>query len=325
VSQAGLRVVFAGTPDFAAQHLQALLDSPYQVVAVYSQPDRPAGRGRKLTASPVKALAIEHDIEVQQPLSLKDENAQAVLASYNADIMVVVAYGLLLPQIALDTPRLGCINVHGSLLPRWRGAAPIQRAILAGDSMSGVTVMQMEAGLDTGPMLLKAQIPITLNDTSASLYEKLAVLGCNSLVEALDHLQNDGLTAQVQDNAAANYATKLMKSEGAIDWQQSAQQISLQVRGLNPWPVAYSDWQDNRLRIWMAHAIEAPSAQTSSQPAGTLVALDKNGLEVACGDGHLKITQLQWPGGKALNQSELMNLKQKMTIGETFTSLTVES
>ncbi len=320
MSQEGLRVIFAGTPDFAAQHLQALLDSPHQVVAVYSQPDRPAGRGRKLTASPVKALAIEHAIEVQQPLSLKDADTQQVLTSYNADIMVVVAYGLLLPQVVLDTPRLGCINVHGSLLPRWRGAAPIQRAILAGDSMSGVTVMQMEAGLDTGPMLLKAQIPIAPIDTSASLYEKLAVLGCNSLVEALDSLQSAGLTAQVQDNAAANYAAKLTKAEGAIDWHQSAQQISLQVRGLNPWPVAYSDWQDSRLRIWMAHAIDT----SSNQPAGSLVALDKTGLEVACGIGHLKITQLQWPGGKALIQSELMNLKQKMTLGEAFTSLMVE-
>ncbi len=320
MSQEGLRVIFAGTPDFAAQHLQALLDSPHQVVAVYSQPDRPAGRGRKLTASPVKALAIEHAIEVQQPLSLKDADTQQVLTSYNADIMVVVAYGLLLPQVVLDTPRLGCINVHGSLLPRWRGAAPIQRAILAGDSMSGVTVMQMEAGLDTGPMLLKAQIPIAPIDTSASLYEKLAVLGCNSLVEALDSLQSAGLTAQVQDNAAANYAAKLTKAEGAIDWHQSAQQISLQVRGLNPWPVAYSDWQDSRLRIWMAHAIDT----SSNQPAGSLVALDKTGLEVACGIGHLKITQLQWPGGKALIQSELMNLKQKMTLGEAFTSLMVK-
>ena len=320
MSQAGLRVIFAGTPDFAAQHLQALLDSPHQVVAVYSQPDRPAGRGRKLTASPVKALALENAIEVRQPLSLKDPEAQTMLANYNADIMVVVAYGLLLPQAALDTPRLGCINVHGSLLPRWRGAAPIQRAILAGDSTSGVTVMQMEAGLDTGPMLLKSEIPIAPADTSASLYDKLAVLGCKSLVSVLDSLQNSALSAQAQDSAEANYATKLTKAEGAINWHQSAQQISLQVRGLNPWPVAYSDWQDSRLRIWMAHAIET----SSNQPAGTLVALDKTGLEVACGTGHLKITQLQWPGGKALIQSELMNLKQKMTLGEAFTSLMVE-
>ena len=301
MSPASLRIIFAGTPDFAAQHLQALLDGPHQVVAVYSQPDRPAGRGRKLTPSPVKALALEHAIEVQQPISLKPEAAQEMLASYQADVMVVVAYGLILPQVVLDTPRLGCINVHGSLLPRWRGAAPIQRAILAGDQRSGVTVMQMEAGLDTGPMLLKVETPIAINDSSASLYAKLAVLGCHSLTEALDGLKNSTLTAQVQDETKANYADKLTKAEGAIDWHQSAQQISLQVRGLNPWPVAYSDWQEHRLRIWMAHAIEGHS----DEPAGTLVSLDKSGLEVACGNGHLKITQLQWPSGKALNQSEL--------------------
>ena len=319
MSPASLRIIFAGTPDFAAQHLQALLDGPHQVVAVYSQPDRPAGRGRKLTPSPVKALALEHAIEVQQPISLKPEAAQEMLASYQADVMVVVAYGLILPQVVLDTPRLGCINVHGSLLPRWRGAAPIQRAILAGDQRSGVTVMQMEAGLDTGPMLLKVETPIAINDSSASLYAKLAVLGCHSLTEALDGLKDSTLTAQVQDETKANYADKLTKAEGAIDWHQSAQQISLQVRGLNPWPVAYSDWQEHRLRIWMAHAIEGHS----DEPAGTLVSLDKSGLEVACGNGHLKITQLQWPSGKALNQSELMNLKQKMTLGNAFTSIKV--
>lgn len=317
MSPAGLRIIFAGTPDFAAQHLQALLAGPHQVVAVYSQPDRPAGRGRKLTLSPVKALALEHAIEVQQPVSLKLEAAQTMLANYQADVMVVVAYGLILPQVVLDTPRLGCINVHGSLLPRWRGAAPIQRAILAGDQQSGVTVMQMEAGLDTGPMLLKVDTPIATNETSASLYAKLALLGCTSLTQALDGLKNSTLAAQAQDETKANYADKLTKAEGAINWHQSAQQISLQVRGLNPWPVAYSDWQEHRLRLWMAHAIDGHS----DQPAGTLVSMDKSGLEVACGDGHLKITQLQWPGGKALKQSELMNLKQKMTLGDAFTSL----
>lgn len=259
----------------------------------------------------------EHSIEVQQPVSLNDTSAQQLLARYEADVMVVVAYGLILPQAVLETPRLGCINVHGSLLPRWRGAAPIQRAILSGDDQSGITVMQMEAGLDTGPMLLKIEAPIAINDTSASLYAKLAVLGCKGLVETLYGLQNSMLTPQVQNDTKANYADKLTKAEGAIDWQQSAQQISLQIRGLNPWPVAYSDWQGNRLRIWMAHALETHS----NHPAGTLVGLDKTGLEVVCGHGHLKITQLQWPNGKTLNQSELMNLKQKMILGEVFTSL----
>ena len=317
MNPASLKIIFAGTPDFAAQHLQALFNSPHHVVAVYSQPDRPAGRGRKLAVSPVKALALEHSIEVQQPVSLNDTSAQQLLARYEADVMVVVAYGLILPQAVLETPRLGCINVHGSLLPRWRGAAPIQRAILSGDDQSGITVMQMEAGLDTGPMLLKIEAPIAINDTSASLYAKLAVLGCKGLVETLYGLQNSMLTPQVQNDTKANYADKLTKAEGAIDWQQSAQQISLQIRGLNPWPVAYSDWQGNRLRIWMAHALETHS----NHPAGTLVGLDKTGLEVVCGHGHLKITQLQWPNGKTLNQSELMNLKQKMILGEVFTSL----
>lgn len=320
MSQKGLRIIFAGTPDFAAQHLQALLDSNHQVIGVYSQPDRPAGRGRKLAASPVKALALEHGIDVQQPLSFKDEASKNTLKDFNADIMVVVAYGLLLPQAVLDTPKLGCINVHGSLLPRWRGAAPIQRAILAGDNSSGITIMQMEAGLDTGPMLLKAETPITQDDTSASLYAKLASLGCTSLIEALDALQESALTPQVQDDAQANYASKLVKAEGAINWHQSAKEISLQVRGLNPWPVAYSDWQNNRLRIWMASPLET----VSNKEPGTLVAIDKTGIEVACGSGHLKITQLQWPGGKALSQNELMNLKPKMQLGDSFTSLEME-
>lgn len=320
MSQKGLRIIFAGTPDFAAQHLQALLDSNHQVIGVYSQPDRPAGRGRKLAASPVKALALEHGIDVQQPLSFKDEASKNTLKDFNADIMVVVAYGLLLPQAVLDTPKLGCINVHGSLLPRWRGAAPIQRAILAGDNSSGITIMQMEAGLDTGPMLLKAETPITQDDTSASLYAKLASLGCTSLIEALDALQESALTPQVQDDAQANYASKLVKAEGAINWHQSAKEISLQVRGLNPWPVAYSDWQNNRLRIWIASPLET----VSNKEPGTLVAIDKTGIEVACGSGHLKITQLQWPGGKALSQNELMNLKPKMQLGDSFTSLEME-
>jgi methionyl-tRNA formyltransferase len=282
VNRASLKIIFAGTPDFAAQHLQALLNGPHHVVAVYSQPDRPAGRGRKLAASPVKALALEHSIEVQQPVSLNDTSAQHLLAHYEADVMVVVAYGLILPQAVLDTPRLGCINVHGSLLPRWRGAAPIQRAILSGDEQSGITVMQMEAGLDTGPMLLKIEVPIAINDTSESLYAKLAVLGCKGLVETLYGLQNSMLTPQVQNDTQANYADKLTKAEGAIDWH-------------------------------------------SNHPVGTLVGLDKTGLEVVCGHGHLKITQLQWPNGKTLNQSELMNLKQKMILGEVFTSLGMAS
>ncbi|MGB2324877.1 MAG: methionyl-tRNA formyltransferase, partial [Pseudomonadales bacterium] len=245
MSNQPLRIIFAGTPEFAAQHLQALVDSEHQILAVYSQPDRPAGRGRKLTASPVKQLAVAHNIDVQQPLSLKDAEAQAHLAAYKADIMIVVAYGLLLPEAVLNTPRLGCINVHASLLPRWRGAAPIQRALLAGDKDTGVTIMQMEAGLDTGPMLLKQHIAITATDTSASLHDKLATCGSSSLVEALQQITT--LTSETQDDSQANYANKLTKDEGLIDWQTPATAISRQVRGLNPWPVAYTDFGEQRL------------------------------------------------------------------------------
>ncbi len=305
-----LRIIFAGTPDFAAQHLQALLATEHQVVAVYSQPDRPAGRGRKLTASPVKQVALAHNIEVQQPLSLKDADAQAQLASYAADIMVVVAYGLLLPQLVLDTPRLGCINVHGSLLPRWRGAAPIQRALLAGDKETGVTIMQMAAGLDTGPMLLKRSLPIDITDTSASLYDKLAVSGCQALVEALDQIED--LPPEEQDEQLTNYADKLSKAEGAIDWHKSATDICRQVRGLNPWPVAYTDFGEQRLRVWVAEAIEAEAPGDAQ--AGEILAYSKQGISVACGAGQLLITQLQWPGSKTAVGAQLKNLQQKLPI-----------
>ena len=304
-----LRIIFAGTPEFAAQHLQALLNTEHEVVAVYSQPDRPAGRGRKLTASPVKQLALDNAIEVQQPLSLKDADAQAQLASYQADIMVVVAYGLLLPQVVLDTPRLGCINVHGSLLPRWRGAAPIQRALLAGDAETGVTIMQMAAGLDTGPMLLKRTLPITDADTSASLYDKLAISGCAGLVAALDQIES--LVAEEQDENLTSYAEKLSKAEGAIDWQQSAQAISTQVRGLNPWPVAYTDFGEQRLRVWFAQAQDADTGEA----AGTVTGFSKQGMTVACGTGTLLISQIQWPGSKAIAGAQLKNLQQKLPVG----------
>ena len=310
MSTQALRIIFAGTPEFAAQHLQALLDSEYQVVVVYSQPDRPAGRGRKLTVNPVKQLAGGHNLEVQQPLSLKDPAAQAQLASYQADIMVVVAYGLLLPQAVLQTLRLGCINVHASLLPRWRGAAPIQRALLAGDKATGVTIMQMTAGLDTGPMLLKHRITICDIDTSGSLHNRLATSGSMSLIEALDQI--DSLSAEPQDDDQACYAAKLSKEEGAIDWQTSAQAISRQVRGLNPWPVAYTDYGEQRLRIWLAEA--QTDTDIHAQP-GTIVAYSKQGITVACSQDRLLISQLQWPGGKTMTGPQLKNLQQKLPLG----------
>lgn len=310
MSNQNLRIIFAGTPEFAAQHLQALINSHHDVVAVYSQPDRPAGRGRKLTASPVKQLAMDHQLEIQQPRSLKEPDTQAQLASYQADIMVVVAYGLLLPQVVLDIPRLGCINAHGSLLPRWRGAAPIQRALLAGDAETGITIMQMAAGLDTGPMLHKSTVAISEQDTSASLYDKLAIAGCTSLIEVLDQIEC--LRAQEQDEKLTCYADKLSKSEGVINWQQPAPAISLQVRGLNPWPVAYTGFSQQKLRIWMAQA--QPNKHTDMAP-GTVIGYSKQGINVACGQGQLLITALQWPGSKAISGAQLKNLQQKLPIG----------
>ncbi len=229
-----LRIVFAGTPDFAARHLAALLSSEHEVIAVYTQPDRPASRGKKLTASPVKTIALEHDIPVYQPENFKSDEAKQELADLNADIMVVVAYGLLLPQVVLDTPKLGCINVHGSILPRWRGAAPIQRSIWAGDAETGVTIMQMDIGLDTGDMLKIATLPIEASDTSASMYEKLAGLGPDALIDCLADIATGKVEPVKQDDELANYAKKLSKEEARIDWNDDAAHIERCVRAFNP-------------------------------------------------------------------------------------------
>lgn len=297
------RIIFAGTPEFAAVHLAALLKSGTPICAVYTQPDRPAGRGRKLQPSPVKQLALEHGIEVYQPLTLRNEDAQAELAALQADLMIVVAYGLILPQVVLDTPRLGCVNVHASILPRWRGAAPIHRALLAGDAETGVTLMQMEAGLDTGPMLAKVSTPISEFETSGELHDRLAELGSAMLVDQLPALLAGRLVAEQQDDSLANYAEKLEKQEGAIDWQQSAEQIARQVRGLNPWPVAYAQLANETVRIWMA---EADAATTSAKP-GTIVETSKMGVAVACGSGRLWIKTVQLPGKKATEAAALLN------------------
>ncbi|MGI3027375.1 methionyl-tRNA formyltransferase, partial [Vibrio cholerae] len=254
-----LRIVFAGTPDFAARHLAALLSSEHEVIAVYTQPDRPAGRGKKLTASPVKNLALEHNIPVYQPENFKSDEAKQELAALNADIMVVVAYGLLLPKAVLDTPKLGCINVHGSILPRWRGAAPIQRSIWAGDSDTGVTIMQMDVGLDTGDMLKIATLPIEASDTSGSMYDKLAELGPQALVECLSDIAQGTAVAVKQDDALANYAQKLSKEEAKIDWTLTAQAIERCVRAFNPWPMSHFAVADNQIKVWQAR-VEAGSS-----------------------------------------------------------------
>ena len=255
-----LRIIFAGTPDFAARHLQALLDSEHQVVAVYSQPDRPAGRGQQLQASPVKQLALAHQIPVFQPKSLKKSKAQSELAALNADLMVVVAYGLILPAVVLQTPKLGCINVHGSLLPRWRGAAPIQRALWAGDLDTGVTIMQMDEGLDTGAMLSKVSLPIEPTDTSATLYDKLAEVGPKALLQALTDLPVLQQHAVVQDDRQANYAEKLSKEEAQLDFRKTAAALEREIRAFNPWPVSYLQLASQQLKVWQART-ESGTAQ----------------------------------------------------------------
>ena len=299
-----LRLIFAGTPEFAASHLQALLDAGLNIIAVYTQPDRPAGRGQKLAMSAVKQLALAHDLPVYQPSSLRSPEAQSELASLQPDLMVVVAYGLILPQAVLDTPRLGCINSHASLLPRWRGAAPIQRAIEAGDQASGVTVMQMEAGLDTGPMLLKVDTPISSQDTGGSLHDRLAELGSAAVVKAIQALAAGTLQGQIQDDALATYAHKLNKQDAAIDWQRPAVELDRLIRAFNPWPLAHARWQDQPLKIWAAQ----PEAG-SGQP-GEILDCSKHGLLVACAEGALRLTRLQLPGGKPLAFADLYNARR---------------
>lgn len=298
-----LRIIFAGTPDFAARHLQALLNSEHQVVAVYSQPDRPAGRGQQLQASPVKQLALQHDIPVYQPKSLKKAKAQAELAALNADLMVVVAYGLILPAVVLNTPTLGCINVHGSLLPRWRGAAPIQRALWAGDAQTGVTIMQMDEGLDTGAMLSTATLAIKPTDTSASLYEKLAEIGPKALLDALKDLPALQQKAVTQDDSQANYAEKLSKEEAQLDFTKPAVALEREIRAFNPWPVSYLQLGKQQLKIWQARV--EPLTQTATP--GTVLKVDKKGIVIATGEGALVLEQLQPPGKKAMAVADFIN------------------
>ncbi|EDP99576.1 methionyl-tRNA formyltransferase [Shewanella benthica] len=298
-----LNIVFAGTPDFAARHLQALIDSEHHVIGVYSQPDRPAGRGKKLQASPVKTLALEHNIPIYQPKSLRDEAAQQELSGLNADLMVVVAYGLILPQVVLDTPRLGCINVHGSILPRWRGAAPIQRALWAGDKETGITIMQMDLGLDTGDMLLKTQLTIEDDDTSGSLYDKLALQGPDALIQALAGLANGELKAEKQDETLANYAKKLSKEEAELDWNKSALQLWREIRAFNPWPISHFSHNDASIKVRQAKVSES----ISDAPAGTIISADKNGIEIATGEGVLSLQNMQLPGKKPLSVGDILN------------------
>lgn len=318
MNTAPLRIVFAGTPEFAASSLQALIDSQHEVIAVYTQPDRPAGRGRKLKASPVKELAIEHDLPVYQPLSLKGEDEQAELAALEADLMIVAAYGLLLPKAVLDTPKLGCINVHASLLPRWRGAAPIHRSLLAGDKVTGITIMQMDVGLDTGDMLYKKECEILGSDNSGILHDRLAVLGAEALIESLDQLLQGATVPEKQDDSLANYASKLEKQEGLIDWSQNAESVDRHIRGLYPWPVAFTKLGEDVVRVHQA-SIDSPS--TASGKPGSIVDVTKDSIIVACGDDTaIHLTKIQLPGGKSLSVRDVLNSRKELfAIGTEFT------
>jgi methionyl-tRNA formyltransferase len=309
---APLKIIFAGTPDFAARHLDALLASEHQVVGVFTQPDRPAGRGNKLTPSPVKVLAQARDIPVFQPKSLKPEENQQLVADLQADIMVVVAYGLILPKTVLEMPRLGCINVHGSLLPRWRGAAPIQRSLWAGDSETGVTIMQMDVGLDTGDMLHKLACPITAEDTSASLYEKLAQLGPQGMLLTLELLANGNAQPEVQDEALVSYAEKLSKEEARLDWSLSAEQLERCIRAFNPWPVSYFTVDEQPVKVWQASVLP----HINKQP-GEIVQADKYGIQIATADGVLNLLSLQPAGKKAMSAQDLLNSRREWFVAGT--------
>lgn len=298
-----LSIVFAGTPDFAAHHLAALLASRHRVVAAYTQPDRPAGRGKKVHASPVKQLALQHDIPVYQPLNFKLQEDRDRLAQLQPDVMVVVAYGLILPQAVLDIPRYGCLNVHASLLPRWRGAAPIQRAVEAGDDRSGVTIMQMERGLDTGPMLNTVACDITEEETGGSLHDKLQLIGAPALIDTLDQLTRGELQPQLQNDALANYAHKIEKVDLNLDWSCSCVELARRIRAFNPFPVCFTQLADKRIKIYHATAVH----ESHNSAPGEIIHFDKHGVEVGCGEGRLRLSRLQIPGKKPMTADQLLN------------------
>lgn len=301
-----MRVIFAGTPDFAATHLQALLDANIEIVAVYTQPDRPAGRGKKLTPSPVKQLASEHNIDVYQPINFKEQTDRDQLAALKPDLMVVVAYGLLLPQSVLDIPTHGCINSHASLLPRWRGAAPIQRAIEAGDLATGVTVMQMEAGLDTGPMIKKAETPIMPSDTGGSLHDRLASIGSQAIVDVVKQFASEAtILKEIQDDTLTCYASKLSKDEALIDWHQPADVILRKIKAFNPVPMCFTLLGDSRIRILDAQIYP----QNHYSIPGTVLAVNNMGIMIACGKEALVLQSVQIPGKKPMAVTDLLNGK----------------
>lgn len=317
-----LRIVFAGTPEFAAIHLRGLLDSAdfqHEIIAVYSQPDRPSGRGKKLKPSPVKQVALDNNIAIFQPANFKNPNDQQVLADLKADLMIVVAYGLLLPPAILGTPKQGCINVHASLLPRWRGAAPIQRAIEAGDTETGVTIMQMDAGLDTGDMLMKVHCPIDTSDTGGTIHDTLAKIGLPALSQTVDLIAKNAIEPIKQDDTLSCYAAKISKSDPIIDWQQPVDKIANKIRAFNPFPIAYTRLNGERIKIWQATIVDlsADLEFVHTCVAGTIIRANKKEVIVACVDGYLSLQQLQLPGGRAMNIAALMNSKATLFATET--------
>lgn len=305
-----MRIIFAGTPDFAAIALKALLEAGHNIVAAYTQPDRPAGRGRKLKLGPVKALALEYDIPVEQPVNFKGSDAVDRLENYSADLMIVAAYGLLLPPSVLETPSYGCLNIHASLLPRWRGAAPIQRAILAGDAETGITIMQMNEGLDTGDMVLKLATPIEQQDTGGSLHDRLAELGAEAILQTLTNISAQPPKAEKQDDKLASYAKKLNKTEAWIDWRQSATEIDRHIRAFNPWPTCQSKLADKIIRIHEAHILQHTKTDDTTTPhnnSGEIIAYSKHGIDIQCGQGQLRLNKCQLPGSRAMAVADLHN------------------
>jgi methionyl-tRNA formyltransferase len=299
-----MNLIFAGTPEFAVPALQALLGAGHTILAVYTQPDRPAGRGRRLGMSAVKEFALERGLRVHQPVTLKSEGEAETLRAFKPDALIVIAYGLILPKSILTIPKYGCINVHASLLPRWRGAAPIQRAIEAGDAKTGVTIMQMDAGLDTGAMLASAETPIGADDNAAALHDRLAALGGRLLVDTLARLARGDGAPQPQDNAQASYAAKLKKEEARLDWNADAELLARRIRAFNPWPVAHTTFDGQTLRLWQAHA---ENQTPSDRPPGTVLTADADGVRVQCAAGVLCITRLQLEGGKVLDARAFLN------------------
>ena len=310
-----MKIIFAGTPEFAATALTALLLEKHEILAVLTQPDRPAGRGMQMVLSPVKKLANLHNLQVLQPTTLKSEETQKQLSQYRADIMVVAAYGLILPAAVLHMPHYGCLNIHASLLPRWRGAAPIQRAILAGDATTGITIMQMDEGLDTGDMLSQDSCPIDVNDNAQTLHDKLAEMGAKSIVEALNILEAGLLRPAKQANFNATYAAKISKAESMIDWTQSSNMIERAIRAYNPYPGAHTLLNGAPIKIWQAGLAEGGIGEP-----GTVMHIDKNGIQVASGKGSLRLTVLQKPNAKALQVTQFIQ-GFKLKTGDRFTAV----